>query len=87
MRIMPNYRETVSRRFECLREGSPVPTPQQIPPLTVQQAAVIFQLQPDAIRDWIRRKVIAAIRLPGGQYRIPRAEVDRLLHGPTEVES
>jgi excisionase family DNA binding protein len=64
-----------------------VPTPQQISPLTVRQAAVIFQVQPDAIRDWIRRKVIAAIQLPGGQYRIPCAEVDRLLKGPKEVGS
>ena len=64
-----------------------MPTPQQISPLTVQQAAVIFQVQPDAIRDWIRRKVIAAIQLPGGQYRIPWAEVDRLLQVPKEVGS
>lgn len=62
-------------------------TPEKTTPLTVQQTATIFQVRPEAIRDWIRRKEMVAVRLPGGRYRIPWTEVDRLLQGKEEVGS
>lgn len=53
--------------------------------LTVQQLAVVVQVQPETVRTWIRRGELTAVQLPGGQYRIPASEVDRLLLGQGEV--
>jgi excisionase family DNA binding protein len=36
------------------------------------------------LRRWIRERKIRAIRFPGGDYRIPQEEVDRLRQ-PVEV--
>jgi excisionase family DNA binding protein len=41
-------------------------------PYTVDQVAELCQVKPAAVRKWIKAGKIAAIRLPGGQYRIPR---------------
>ena len=40
-------------------------TTEQIELLTVQQTAKYFSVHPDAIRSWIRRGELGAIRLPG----------------------
>lgn len=47
-------------------------------PLTVAAAAQALQLHPDTVRTLIHRGEIAASRV-GHQYRIPAAEVRRLL--------
>lgn len=35
---------------------------------------------PETVRAWIRRDLIAFVKLPGGRYRITAAECARLLH-------
>ncbi len=54
--------------------------------LKVRQVADTFQVRPGTVLGWIRRREIEAVQLPGGQYRIPASEVDRLLHRRGEVE-
>lgn len=34
---------------------------------------------PETVRAWIRRDLIAFVKLPGGRYRIPAAECERLI--------
>lgn len=53
--------------------------------LTVQQFADDFQVQPETVLRWIKRREIEAVQLPGGRYRIPASEVDRLLQRREEV--
>ncbi len=62
-------------------------SPDKRDPLTVQQVADIAQVQPETVRNWIRRGLVAAILLPGGSYRIPQCEVDRLLRRSVGGES
>lgn len=53
--------------------------------LKVRQIAEIFQVQPGTVLGWIKRREVEAVQLPGGQYRIPASEVDRLLQRRGEV--
>lgn len=62
-------------------------SPDKPDPLTVQQVADIAQVQDETVRNWIKRGWVTAIQLPGGSYRIPRCEVDRLLRHKAEEES
>lgn len=43
------------------------------------EAARRLSVSDDTIRRYIARGVLKAVRLPGGEYRIPVAELDRLL--------
>lgn len=47
--------------------------------LTSDEAAEILRVSLSTISRYVRSGEIRAARLPGGQYRIPRTEVDRLL--------
>jgi excisionase family DNA binding protein len=47
--------------------------------LKVSEVAERLRVAESTVRGWITRGEVRAIRLPGGVYRIPRAEVERLL--------
>src|SRR4029077_14880715 len=43
-------------------------------------AAVQLQTNYTTIKQWIYNRKLRAVKTPGGHYRIPQSEVDRLLH-------
>lgn len=49
---------------------------------SIEEAAQALDVHPDTIRKMIKRGELRASRV-GRQYRIPQAEVDRLLYGTT----
>jgi molybdopterin-binding protein len=48
--------------------------------LTPRDAAVQLQISYPTIKQWIYHRKLRAIKTPGGHYRIPQAEIDRLLY-------
>ena len=47
--------------------------------LRVTDAAKMLEVDPSTIRRWINLGLIEAVKLPSGQYRIRREDVDKLL--------
>jgi molybdopterin-binding protein len=45
-----------------------------------RDAAVQLQISYPTIKQWIYHRKLRAVKTPGGHYRIPQSEVDRLLH-------
>lgn len=58
---------------------------------TIREAAKQLNVNPRTINRWIHREEIHAVKLPGragGEFRIPEAEVTRLLgQGSAEAET
>jgi excisionase family DNA binding protein len=52
--------------------------------LRTEQVAKLLNVAPGTVRNWVRLGRIRSVRLPGGQYRIPREEVEKLLQGRDE---
>jgi len=50
------------------------------PLLRPRDAAVELQISYPTIKQWIYTRKLRAIKTPGGHYRIPQSEVDRLLY-------
>ena len=48
--------------------------------LRPRDAAVQLQISYPTIKQWIYHRKLRAIKTPGGHYRIPQAEIDRLLY-------
>ncbi|HZP02725.1 MAG TPA: TOBE domain-containing protein [Terriglobia bacterium] len=48
--------------------------------LRPRDAAVQLQISYPTIKQWIYHRKLRAVQTPGGHYRIPQAEVDRLLY-------
>jgi molybdopterin-binding protein len=48
--------------------------------LRARDAAVQLQISYPTIKQWIYRHKLRAVKTPGGHYRIPQTEVDRLLY-------
>jgi len=48
--------------------------------LRPRDAAVQLQISYPTIKQWIYRRKLKVVRTPGGHYRIPQSEVDRLLY-------
>ena len=48
--------------------------------LRPRDAAVQLQISYPTIKQWIYRHKVRAVKTPGGHYRIPQAEIDRLLY-------
>ncbi len=46
--------------------------------LTTSEFAKTFNVTRHAVAKWIREGRINAIKLPGGRYRIPESEVEKL---------
>ena len=51
---------------------------------TAEELAEILRVHVVTVRRWIAAGHLVAIRLPGGGYRIPQAEFDRLCAGSSE---
>jgi molybdopterin-binding protein len=45
-----------------------------------RDAAVQLQISYPTIKQWIYHRKLHAVKTPGGHYRIPQSEVDRLLY-------
>ncbi len=45
-----------------------------------RDAAVQLQISYPTIKQWIYHRKLRAVKTPGGHYRIPQSEIDRLLH-------
>lgn len=50
---------------------------------TAEEVAEVCRVHVATVRRWIVNGQVWAIRLPGGNYRIPQAEVERLRSVPT----
>jgi molybdopterin-binding protein len=48
--------------------------------LRPRDAAVQLQISYPTIKQWIYRRKLRAVKTPGGHYRIPQNEIDRLLY-------
>lgn len=48
--------------------------------LRPRDAAVQLQISYPTIKQWIYHRKLRAVQTPGGHYRIPQSEVDRLLY-------
>jgi molybdopterin-binding protein len=48
--------------------------------LRPRDAAVQLQISYPTIKQWIYHRKLRAVKTPGGHYRIPQAEIDRLLY-------
>src|SRR5436190_22998067 len=48
--------------------------------LRARDAAVQLQISYPTIKQWIYRRNLKAVKTPGGHYRIPQSEIDRLLY-------
>jgi molybdopterin-binding protein len=46
----------------------------------LRDAAVQLEVSYPTIKQWIYHRKLRAIQTPGGHYRIPQSEIDRLLH-------
>jgi molybdopterin-binding protein len=57
--------------------------------LRPRDAAVQLQISYPTVKQWIYRHKLRAVKTPGGHYRIPQTEIDRLLYrtrGRTEED-
>jgi excisionase family DNA binding protein len=45
---------------------------------TCNQVGEMFEVNPYTVRAWIKDKKLRAIRLPGGEYRIPESAIREL---------
>lgn len=45
-----------------------------------RDAAVQLQISYQTIKQWIYNRKLRAVKTPGGHYRIPQSEIDRLLY-------
>lgn len=50
------------------------------PLLRPRDAAVELQVSYPTVKQWIYRRKLRAVKTPGGHYRIPQSEIDRLLY-------
>ena len=48
--------------------------------LRPRDAAVQLQISYPTIKQWIYHRRLRAVKTPGGHYRIPQGEIDRLLY-------
>jgi len=48
--------------------------------LRPRDAAVQLKISYPTIKQWIYRRKLRAVKTPGGHYRIPQSELDRLLY-------
>jgi molybdopterin-binding protein len=48
--------------------------------LRPRDAAVQLQISYPTVKQWIYHHKLRAVKTPGGHYRIPQSEIDRLLH-------
>lgn len=58
--------------------------PEQIAYLRISEVARRVDASPKTIDRWIQSGVLPCVRLPGGGKRVAVAEVERMLHRPTE---
>jgi excisionase family DNA binding protein len=52
----------------------------------VGEFAAILQVNPRTVRRWLANGLVACIRLPSGERRIPRPELDSILGQATREE-
>jgi len=52
--------------------------------LKVSEVAKRLRVAESTVRGWIARGDVRAVRLPGGVYRIPEEELERLLRRADE---
>ena len=48
--------------------------------LRPRDAAVQLRISYPTIKQWIYHRKLRAVKTPGGHYRIPQSEIDRLLY-------
>jgi molybdopterin-binding protein len=48
-----------------------------------RDAAIQLQISYPTIKQWIYHRKLKAVKTPGGHYRIPQSEIDRLLYRTT----
>jgi molybdopterin-binding protein len=58
-----------------------------MPLLTPREAALRLGISYPAIKQWIYRGKLKAVKTPGGHYRIPEGELDALLYKAKRLET
>jgi excisionase family DNA binding protein len=53
--------------------------------LSTGEAAQVLNVTPMTLRSWHYKGLINAVRLPGGHFRIPESEINRLKCGVAEA--
>lgn len=53
--------------------------------LTTRQVAGLLNVSPRTVTNWIRAERVPYVRLPGGEYRVPREGLLESLSGTYEV--
>jgi excisionase family DNA binding protein len=48
---------------------------------TTGEVAAIFGVDPYTVARWVKTGKIGGVRTPGGQYRIPRREIGKIIAG------
>lgn len=49
--------------------------------LTVEEVAEEFQRHPETVRKWARDGLISSIKLPGGERRFRRSDIEAIIRG------
>lgn len=60
------------------KKSSGIDVPETL--LRPRDAAVALQISYPTIKQWIYHRKLRAVKTPGGHYRIPQTEIDRLLY-------
>jgi excisionase family DNA binding protein len=55
--------------------------------LTVPEVARLLRVAESTVRKWISAGRVPFLELPGGEYRIPRAELIRSLRGNVDMDT
>ena len=59
----------------------PMPAPAQPPRyLSRRGVAVRFRVSPSTITRWANKGLLKSIRTPGGHFRYPEADIEKLVH-------
>jgi excisionase family DNA binding protein len=61
--------------------------PQDSPYLTAEQVAERFEITAETARAWARAGKVSAIKLPGGQYRFRREDIEAIERGETPASA
>ena len=53
---------------------------------TIDEVAALLRVHPRTVKRWMEAGQVTYVKLPGRQYRIPAAEVARLMSATDEQE-
>ena len=76
-------RKNKKRDAYMSKRGKERTKPEIVDNVSTSDFAERFSVSPRTVRNWIARGKLEAFQIPGGQYRIPVSEAERLKKGGT----